>query len=111
MGERGIGGGWWKGDMGNGGRGGGGCGLAMWVQCGSESIKTGLKKINMAYSHISLADVCAKLSLESEQDTEFIVAKCVQVSANLCSALLTTDVIYEPVFSQPWRSEQLCVHT
>lgn len=74
-------------------------------------IKTGLKKINMAYSHISLADVCAKLSLESEQDTEFIVAKCVQVSANLCSALLTTDVIYEPVFSQPWRSEQLCVHT
>jgi 26S proteasome regulatory subunit N3 len=41
-------------------------------------IKTGLKKINMAYSHISLVDVCAKLALESVQDTEYIVAKCIQ---------------------------------
>ena len=41
-------------------------------------IKTGLKKINMAYSHISLADVCSKLALESVQDTEYIVAKCIQ---------------------------------
>lgn len=41
-------------------------------------IKTGLKKINMAYSHISLADVCSKLALDSVQDTEYIVAKCIQ---------------------------------
>eukprot|EP00802_Teleaulax_amphioxeia_P006148 Tamp_06152.p1 GENE.Tamp_06152~~Tamp_06152.p1 ORF type:complete len:547 (+),score=192.71 Tamp_06152:68-1642(+) len=41
-------------------------------------IKTGLKKINMAYSHISLDDVCKKLALESVQDTEYIVAKCIQ---------------------------------
>lgn len=41
-------------------------------------IKTGLKKINMAYSHISLSDVCSKLALESVQDTEYIVAKCIQ---------------------------------
>ena len=41
-------------------------------------IKTGLKKINMAYSNISLGDICAKLSLESVQDTEYIVAKCIQ---------------------------------
>ncbi len=30
-----------------------------------------------AYSQISLADVCAKLHLESVEDTEFIVAKCI----------------------------------
>mmetsp|Transcript_1895 Transcript_1895/g.3882 ORF Transcript_1895/g.3882 Transcript_1895/m.3882 type:complete len:537 (-) Transcript_1895:31-1641(-) len=40
-------------------------------------IKTGLKKINLAYSQISLADVCAKLHLESVEDTEFIVSKCI----------------------------------
>ena len=41
-------------------------------------IKTGLKKINTAYSNISLEDVCAKLCLESVEDTRFIVAKCIQ---------------------------------
>lgn len=32
---------------------------------------------SQAYSQISLADVCAKLRLESVEDTEFIVAKCI----------------------------------
>mmetsp|Transcript_5955 Transcript_5955/g.12056 ORF Transcript_5955/g.12056 Transcript_5955/m.12056 type:complete len:330 (+) Transcript_5955:1-990(+) len=41
-------------------------------------IKTGLKKINTAYSKIQLKDVCEKLGLDSVEDTEFIVAKCIQ---------------------------------
>ena len=40
-------------------------------------IKTGLRKINIAYSRISLTDVCAKLKLESVEDTEGIVAKAI----------------------------------
>jgi 26S proteasome regulatory subunit N3 len=40
-------------------------------------IKTGLKKISLAYSCISFQDICKKLNLESAQDAEFIVAKAV----------------------------------
>lgn len=40
-------------------------------------IKTGLRKINLAYSRISMADICTKLSLDSEEDAEYIVAKAV----------------------------------
>lgn len=38
-------------------------------------IKTGLRKINSAYSKISFKDICSKLNLENEQDAEFLVAK------------------------------------
>jgi len=41
-------------------------------------IKTGLKKINVAYSRIALEDVCKKLHLESVENTEFIVAKAIR---------------------------------
>jgi len=41
-------------------------------------IKTGLKKISVAYSSISFADICKKLNLESAQDAEFIVAKAIR---------------------------------
>lgn len=41
-------------------------------------IKTGLKKINTSYSRISFADICAKLHLESVEDTEGIVAKAIR---------------------------------
>ena len=52
-------------------------------------IKTGLKKINMAYSHISLADVCSKLALESVQDTEYIVAaKCIPIEDGVIDATI-----------------------
>jgi len=41
-------------------------------------IKTGLRKINIAYSKISLADVCKKLHLDAGvEDAEFIVAKAI----------------------------------
>lgn len=38
-------------------------------------IKTGLRKINLSYSRISLRDVALKLNLDSNTDVEFIVAK------------------------------------
>lgn len=41
-------------------------------------IKTGLKKINAAYSRIPIADVCAKLNLGDISDGEFIIAKAIR---------------------------------
>lgn len=41
-------------------------------------IKFGLKKINISYSKISLADIASKLSLESVEETEQIVAKAIR---------------------------------
>jgi len=41
-------------------------------------LRTGLKRISMAYSRISLADVAAKLALPSVEDTECIVAKAIR---------------------------------
>jgi len=41
-------------------------------------IKTGVRKINFSYSRISLADVATKLSLDSAEDAEFIVAKAIR---------------------------------
>ena len=38
-------------------------------------IKTGVRMINLSYSRISLADIAAKLMLDSPEDAEFIVAK------------------------------------
>ena len=41
-------------------------------------IKAALRTITLAYSRISLADVCFKLRLDSEEDTEYIVAKAIK---------------------------------
>jgi len=41
-------------------------------------IKTGIRKINLSYSRISLADVARKLQLDSPEDTEFILAKAIR---------------------------------
>jgi hypothetical protein len=38
-------------------------------------LKTGVRMICLAYSRISLRDICDKLHLESVEDTEYIVAK------------------------------------
>jgi 26S proteasome regulatory subunit N3 len=47
------------------------------VRLRSNVIKAGLRKINLAYSKISLADVCAKLSLDNREDAEYMVAKAI----------------------------------
>lgn len=38
-------------------------------------IKTGVRRISMSYSKISLTDVAEKLQLDSAEDAEYIVAK------------------------------------
>lgn len=44
-------------------------------------IRTGLRRINLAYSRISLADVAQKLCLASKEDAECIVAKAIRDGA------------------------------
>ncbi|KAJ3201251.1 26S proteasome non-ATPase regulatory subunit [Entophlyctis luteolus] len=41
-------------------------------------IKTGIRMISLAYSKISLKDVCMKLQLDSEEDAEYIVGKAIR---------------------------------
>lgn len=41
-------------------------------------IKIGLRKINLSYSRISLKDITEKLKLESEKETELIIAKAIR---------------------------------
>jgi len=41
-------------------------------------IKTAIRRISLAYSRISLADVAAKLKLESPKDAEYIIAKAIR---------------------------------
>jgi 26S proteasome regulatory subunit N3 len=43
----------------------------------SNVIKAGLRKINLAYSKISISDICKKLALESEEDAESMVVKAI----------------------------------
>jgi len=40
-------------------------------------IKTGLRRINLSYSRISIKDICQKLHIENEEDAEHIVAKAI----------------------------------
>jgi 26S proteasome regulatory subunit N3 len=41
-------------------------------------IKTGLRRISISYSRISLKDIAQKLHLDANQDVEFIVAKAIR---------------------------------
>ncbi len=41
-------------------------------------IKTGLRKVNLAYSRISISDLCEKVCLESAGTTEFVCAKAIR---------------------------------
>ena len=41
-------------------------------------IKTGIRKLSLAYSRISLRDICLKLNLDSEEDAEYIVGKAIK---------------------------------
>ncbi|PIA19474.1 hypothetical protein COEREDRAFT_90225 [Coemansia reversa NRRL 1564] len=41
-------------------------------------IKAGICSISIAYSRISLRDICLKLHLDSEEDAEYIVAKAIR---------------------------------
>lgn len=52
-------------------------------------IKTGLRKINLAYSRISLATIADKLRLDSVNDAEFLVAKAIR--DNIIDATINHD--------------------
>ncbi len=54
---------------------------ALVVRLRHNVIKTGLHKINSAYSRISFADICEKLRLDSPKDAEYIVAKAIRDGA------------------------------
>lgn len=41
-------------------------------------IKTGLRVMSLAYSRISLRDICIRLGLDSEESAEYIVAKAIR---------------------------------
>lgn len=41
-------------------------------------IKTGIRRISLAYARISLADITRKLHLESEEDAEYVIAKAIR---------------------------------
>ena len=41
-------------------------------------IKTGIRRISIAYSKISLSDIAQQLALDSPEDAEFIVAKAIR---------------------------------
>lgn len=40
-------------------------------------IKTGLRKINLSYSRISIKDICEKLNFETPEEAEHVVAKAI----------------------------------
>jgi 26S proteasome regulatory subunit N3 len=41
-------------------------------------LKTALRTITLAYSRISMRDICIKLNTDSEEETEYIVAKAIR---------------------------------
>jgi 26S proteasome regulatory subunit N3 len=51
--------------------------LSLILRLRHNVIKTGLRKINLSYSRISIADICTKLQLENKEDAEYIVAKAI----------------------------------
>ena len=41
-------------------------------------LKTALRTTTLAYSRISIRDICVKLKMDSEEETEYIVAKAIR---------------------------------
>ncbi|KAF9264609.1 hypothetical protein L218DRAFT_1076509 [Marasmius fiardii PR-910] len=48
------------------------------VRLRQNVIKTGIRQLSLAYSLISLKDICVKLHLDSEEDAEYIVGKAIR---------------------------------
>jgi len=41
-------------------------------------IRTGIRRLSLSYSRISLRDICIRLGLDSEESAEYIVAKAIR---------------------------------
>lgn len=48
------------------------------VRLRQNVIKTGIRRLSLSYSRISLRDICFKLHLDSEEDAEYIVGKAIR---------------------------------
>lgn len=48
------------------------------VRLRQNVIKTGIRRLSLSYSRISLRDICVKLNLDSEEDAEYIVGKAIR---------------------------------
>lgn len=48
------------------------------VRLRQNVIKTGIRRLSLSYSRISLRDICIKLHLDSEEDAEYIVGKAIR---------------------------------
>lgn len=48
------------------------------VRLRQNVIKTGVRRLSLSYSRISLRDICIKLHLDSEEDAEYIVGKSIR---------------------------------
>ena len=48
------------------------------VRLRQNVIKTGVRRLSLSYSRISLRDICVKLNLDSEEDAEYIVGKAIR---------------------------------
>ncbi|CAN3357194.1 26S proteasome regulatory subunit Rpn3p [Diutina catenulata] len=52
--------------------------LTLVMRLRQNVIKTGIRIISLAYSKISLKDICIRLHLDSEESTEYIVSKAIR---------------------------------
>jgi 26S proteasome regulatory subunit N3 len=52
--------------------------LSLVVRLSHSVIKTGLRRINVSYSRISMADICAKLALDSPASAESVCLKAIR---------------------------------
>jgi 26S proteasome regulatory subunit N3 len=52
--------------------------MTLVVRLSHSVIKTGLRRINISYSRISMADICAKLTLDSPASAESVCAKAIR---------------------------------
>jgi len=68
-------------------------------------IKTGLRRINLSYSRISIKDICQKLDIKNEEDAEHIVAKA--ISDRVIDAVIDRNDHYlfskeaDPLYTTP----------
>ncbi|KAF7316420.1 PCI-domain-containing protein [Mycena indigotica] len=52
--------------------------ITLIVRLRQNVIKTGIRRLSLSYSRISLRDICVKLHLDSEEDAEYIVGKAIR---------------------------------
>lgn len=70
------------------------CNYTLIVRLRQTVIKTGLRKINLSYSRISLEDVREKLLLETVEAAEFVVAKAINDGVIDATIDHTAGVVY-----------------